>query len=115
MKKKTFVPISVLLGALLLALVAAMTPFVAERNLAYAQTDVSLSALTLTRSDTNAALASLDGFDFMATDLTYNNVRVPNAVASLMVDGTADPASASIRVNNQNENGGVSIGLNPGA
>ena len=37
MNKKAFIPISALLGALLLALVAAMTPFVAERNLAYAQ------------------------------------------------------------------------------
>ena len=114
MKKKIFVPISVLLGALLLALVAAMTPFVAERNLAHAQTDVSLSDLTLTRSDTNAALASVDGFDFMRTDLTYNDVRVPNAVASLMVDGMPDPTSASVRVNGQNEIGGVSIGLSPG-
>ena len=38
MNKKTFIPISALIGALLLALVATMTPFVAERNLAYAQT-----------------------------------------------------------------------------
>ena len=37
MNRKAFIPISALLGALLLALVAAMTPFVAERNLAYAQ------------------------------------------------------------------------------
>ena len=38
MKNKAFTPISALIGALLLTLVAAMTPFVAERNLAYAQT-----------------------------------------------------------------------------
>ena len=38
MKNKAFTPISALIGALLLTLVAAMSPFVAERNLAYAQT-----------------------------------------------------------------------------
>ena len=37
MNKKAFIPISALMGALLLALFAAMTPFVAERNLAHAQ------------------------------------------------------------------------------
>ena len=37
LNRKAFIPISALLGALLLALVAAMTPFVAERNLAHAQ------------------------------------------------------------------------------
>ena len=37
-KKKAFIPITALMAALLLALVAAMTPFVAERDLAYAQT-----------------------------------------------------------------------------
>ena len=38
LNKKAFIPISALIGALLIALVAAMTPFVAERNLVYAQT-----------------------------------------------------------------------------
>ena len=42
MNKKAFIPISALLGALLLALVAAMTPFVAERNVAHAQTAASI-------------------------------------------------------------------------
>ena len=38
MNKKAFIPISALMGALLLALFAAMTPFVADLDRAYAQT-----------------------------------------------------------------------------
>ena len=37
MNKKAFIPISALMGALLLALFAAMTPFVAEPGRAHAQ------------------------------------------------------------------------------
>lgn len=49
MNKRAFIPISALMGALLLALVAAMTPFVAEPDIAYAQTsaDTTLGALTV--------------------------------------------------------------------
>ena len=43
-KKRAFIPMSVLIGALLLALVAAMTPFVAEPNVAHAQTPTSADA-----------------------------------------------------------------------
>ena len=51
MRKKTFIPIPALIAALLLALVAVMTPFVAENNTAVhaqqASTDSALSNLTL--------------------------------------------------------------------
>ena len=41
MNRKAFIPITALLGALLLALVAAMTPFVAGPDRAHAQSHVS--------------------------------------------------------------------------
>ena len=52
MKKKAFIPISALVGALLLAIIAAMTPFVAERNLAYAQTNSDIATLSSLRVST---------------------------------------------------------------
>ena len=51
MNRKAFIPISALLGALLLALVAAMTPFVADPERAYAQSqsqDTTLYSLSFT-------------------------------------------------------------------
>lgn len=49
MKKRTFTPISALIGVLLLALAAAMTLFVADSNIAHAQqsNDATLETLTL--------------------------------------------------------------------
>ena len=63
MNKKAYIPISALLGALLLALFAAMTPFVADPDRAYAQT-VTISyaengngtVTTLTAADPEGAM-----------------------------------------------------------
>ena len=88
MKKNTFVPISVLLGALLLALVAAMTPFVAEPTYAQtANTNSLLSNLTLSVGELDPA--------FSATQLTYG-ADVPNRTAGIRVTATPDIRGAQV-------------------
>ena len=96
MKKKAFIPISALMGALLLALVAAMNPFVAERNVAQAQSaDATLAALAIVGEpgDVTAALARADGslgdFDGSVEDYT---ARIPFITGGVTVTATATDA-----------------------
>ena len=110
MRKKTFIPISALMAALMLALVAAMTPFVAEHNLAYAQTAVSLTSITLAPSNTGVSPESVT---ITASDLEYD-VRFPNNTGGqVTVTGNSPiPSTATITVNGQAN--GSNVGINPG-
>ena len=100
MNRKAFIPISALLGALLLALVAAMTPFVADPEIAYAQTpsnDANLTTLTLSyndgTSDTNIALSPT----FTGATTSYTATTLVPFVATA-VSVTADPNHGSATV-----------------
>ena len=105
-KRKAFIPITALLGALLLALVATMTPFVAERHVAYAQSpsaDATLSGLTITGQPGDVAAGMSPTFAGATTEYT---ARIPFTTSGAMVTPTAtqsgntSPADNSIiRVN----------------
>ena len=106
-KKKAFIPMSVLIGALLLALVAAMTPFVAEPDVAHAQSaDATLSALTVagapTGTHTPPAGVTYDTLApvFAATTKEYK-VRIPFVQSGVVVTPTAAETDSIIRVNGQ--------------
>ena len=120
-KNRAFIPMSVLIGALLLALVAAMTPFVAEPNVAYAQApsaDATLASLTVVGApattttaptgvtyDTLAPALDTDASDGLTREY---KVRIPFDQTGVVVTpgalaanaGNTDPADNSIiRVN----------------
>ena len=118
MKKKVFIPISVLVGALLLALVAAMTPFVAEPDVAYAQTpgDATLSDLTVLGQPPTTIAPPTGDITYSALSPTFDNdaadgliteyeVRIPFVQTGVLVTPTAeetdqdDTADKIIRVN----------------
>lgn len=111
-KKKAFIPMSVLIGALLLALVAAMTPFVAEPDVAYAQTpsaDATLSALTVVGAPTTATTPPTGvTYSTLAPDLDVTpadgltreyKVRIPFDQTGVVVTPTAAETDSIIRVN----------------
>ena len=79
LNRKAFIPISALLGALLLALVAAMTPFVAERNVAHAQT-----AASITVGGERIAIG---------TEFEYTGPRVSSGTSHISVSAGAGPGS----------------------
>ena len=108
MRKKIFIPIPALIAALLLALVATMTPFIAENNTVYAQevvtanTDSSLSNLTLSVGKLDRSLNLSDpsvGYEASVPNRT-NRVRVtatPNiqgAQVTIKYSTTADAFEA---------------------
>ena len=103
MNKRAFIPISALMGALLLALVAAMTPFVAGPNTAYAQAPsavATLSNLTAVGSPNNELSASIT----FAEATNEYNLRIGFTDSGVIVTPTAAtglPAdqSQTIRVN----------------
>ena len=79
MNKKAFIPISALMGALLLALLAAMTPFVAERNLAHAQ-----------MADDMTIMYAENGEDAVATFTATDPEGVTSFTWSLATDAAID-------------------------
>ena len=92
MKKKTFIRISALMVALLLAFVAATMPFIAEPDVAYAQanTDANLSNLTLSVGKlTPAFIASID---------TYT-ATVAHRYTSVRVTATPSIQGSQVRIN----------------
>ena len=114
MKKKAFIPISALVGALLLAVIAGMTPFVAERNLAYAQTDSDVATLrslsvnpgTLipefdptklaVGADHSGTAPDLDAGESEASAHAYE-VNVRNDIDSLTVSAATTDSRASVQ------------------
>ena len=120
MKKKAFIPVSALIGVMLLTLVATMTLFVAESDIAYAQAspDATLADLnvvgqpaTTTTPPTGVTYSTLsptldtDAGDGLTTEY---NVRIPFDQTGVTVTpdvvnankGQTDPAENSIiRVN----------------
>ena len=115
MNKKAFIPISALIGALLLALVAAMTPFVAEHNLAYAQTADSTvieyaengegPVATFTATDPEGAMPiawflgtdSIDGVDTAdVADNGHFDIDDETGVLTFDVGGDTDTPDVSV-------------------
>ena len=99
MKKKAFIPVSALMGVLLLTLVATMTPFVAEPDIAYAQVsaDATLSTLTIAGAPggTDQTLSITD-----ATDRMFE-ARIPFIMTGVSVTATATDSDATIKINGQ--------------
>ena len=113
-KKKAFIPMSVLIGALLLALVAAMTSFVAEPDVAHAQTpsaDATLSALTVVGApDTTTTAPGTVTYSTLAPALDTDasdgltreyKVRIPFDQTGVVVTPTTTVTGTIIRVNGQ--------------
>ena len=102
MKKKTFIPISALVGALLLAVIAAMTSFVAGPNLAYAQVDSDVATLSALSVSRGTLMPPFDAADLPLGDGTTEalahayTVNVPHAVESLTVSATSTDRNASV-------------------
>ena len=104
MKKKAFIPISALVGALLLAVIAAMTPFVAGPNLAYAQVDSDVATLSALRVSSGTLLPAFDpspialaltGAGTSDNPHSYT-VNVQHALTSLTVSATKTDRNASV-------------------
>ena len=122
MKKKAFIPISALVGALLLVIIATMTPFVTERNLAYAQTNSDIATLsrlavspgTLSPAFNAAALSVPDGGAVGSPHLY--TVNVPNSVDDLTVTAIKTDRNASVAYTVNGGTPGTSgrIELDPG-
>ena len=90
MNKKAFIPISALMGALLLALFAAMTPFVADPDIAYAQSaDATLSNLAIVGEPGDVAANMTPGFAAATEDYT---ARIPFITGGVTVTATATDA-----------------------
>ena len=79
MNRKAFIPISALLGALLLALVAAMTLFVAEPDRAHAQAAASITV----------GGQAVSGFAVGTYDYTANPIRVSSGTTHIAVRASA--------------------------
>ena len=79
MNKRAFIPISALLGALLLALVAAMTPFVADPERAHAQAAASITV----------GGQAVSGFALGTYDYTANPIRVSSGTTHISVSASA--------------------------
>ena len=125
MKKNTFVPISVLLGALLLALVATMTPFLAEPDLAHAQetlqNDASLSNLTLSVGELTQVGGNGDTIGFSAIVYDYT-ADVPHRNTTIRVTATPNIQGSQVKINyggsvTQGTSGSITGGtdVSPGA
>ncbi|MYC08378.1 MAG: cadherin-like beta sandwich domain-containing protein [Chloroflexi bacterium] len=77
--RKAFIPISALLGALLLALVATMTPFVADPDRAHAQSAASITV----------GGKAVSGFAVGTFDYTANPTRVSSGTTHIQVNASA--------------------------
>ena len=100
MKKKTFIPIPALVGALLLTVIAAMTSFVAGPNLAYAQVDSDVATLSALRVSSGTLTPTFDpnmllGDGGENTPHVYR-VNVPHAVESLTVSTTRTDSNSTV-------------------
>ncbi len=104
MNKKAYIPISALLGALLLALVAAMTPFVADPDRAYAQSqsqDTTLYELSIDGQSADPVTVSAFMPAFVpggAPDEDGYTVYAATGVSSMTVTATASHTGAMVEV-----------------
>ena len=109
MKKKTFIPISALVGALLLTVIAAMTSFVAGPSLAYAQVDSDVATLSALKVSRGTLTPAFDPNALIGTGEDTQNahvytVNVPHSVKSLTVSATSTDRNARVAFS-----GGVGI------
>ena len=102
--RKAFIPISALLGALLLALVATMTPFVADPDRAYAQSqsqDTTLDKLSIDGQSADPVTVSAFMPAFVpggAPDEGGYTAYAATGVSSMTVTATASHTSAVVEV-----------------
>ena len=98
-KRKAFIPITALMAALLLALVAAMTPFVVERDVAHAAATADNNRL---HSLSINGVQLSPGFD--EDEETYS-ARVPNNVpnGSVVVKAQTQNNAAMVNIGGQGE------------
>ena len=103
-KRKAFIPITALMAALLLALVAAMTPFVAERDVAHAQsqsTDTTLYALSMAgQGGTTPTVTDFEP-DFVPGGAPASDgytVYVANNKSTVNLTATASHTGATVEV-----------------
>ena len=102
LKKKAYIPISALLGALLLALVAAMTPFVADPDRVYAQSqsqDTTLYELSIDGQSADPVTVSAFMPAFVpggAPDEDGYTVYAATGVSSMTVTATASHTGALV-------------------
>ena len=107
MNRKAFIPISALLGALLLALVAAMTLFVAEPDRAHAQTPTGLSSLSV--GGNRIAISGADGAT-PTYDHTSDIIRVSSGTSSIGVSATPRTSTSRVEVRyGSTVSGGASV------
>ena len=101
MNKRAFIPISALMGALLLAVIAAMTPFVAGPDLVYAQSqldrDTTLFSLSVTGTGGEVSSALEPAFvpSVAPTEDGYT-VYADNSVTGVTVAATASHTGAAV-------------------
>ena len=105
MKKKAFIPVSALIGVLLLTLVATMTLFIAEPDIAYAQAPLAnadLNNLEVAGSPDDANEENLlpsSGDGAFAAATTMYTVRIPFNDSGVDITATEDTADQTIKVN----------------
>lgn len=111
--RKSFIPIPALLGALLLALVATMTPFVADPDRAYAQASANADLATLAVVGAPGGTVHSGGglapsFDAATTEYTVRTIFNDSGVT---VTATAADSDATIRINGRTPNDSNQVGL----
>ena len=114
MNRKAFIPITALLGALLLALVATMTPFIAEPDRAYAQApsaNADLATLEVEGSPSGTVYTGGDLDPTFAAATRAYTVRTNFNDTGVTVTVTAADTDATIRVNGRTPNASNEVGI----
>ena len=115
MKKKAFIPVSALMGVLLLTLVATMTLFVAEPDIAYAQesADADLATLAVVGAPSGTVYTDGDLDPNFSLSITEYTVRTNFNDSGVTVTATAVDAAAgaTVRVNGQTPNDINQVGV----
>ncbi|MDE2687656.1 MAG: cadherin-like beta sandwich domain-containing protein [Chloroflexota bacterium] len=111
--RKSFIPIPALLGALLLALVATMTPFVADPDRAYAQqsANADLTSLAVVGAPGGGVHTGGELAPSFAPATTEYTVRTIYNDTGVTVTAEAADAGATVRVNGQTTNDSNQVGL----
>ena len=114
MNKRAYIPISALMGALLLAVIAAMTPFVAGPDLAYAQAqsaDADLQSLAAVGSPSGGVHTGGDFAPTFAAATTEYTVRTIFNDTGVTVTAEANHAEATVKINGQTPNASNQVGV----
>ena len=117
MNKKAFIPISALMVAMLLALVAAMTPFVAGPKIAYAQASANadLASLAVVGAPSGTVYTGGELAPTFSDATTEYTVRTNFNDSGVTVTATANDNDATIKINGQTPNTSNEVGVSIGA